>query len=460
VFGLLATLYGLGAGWRPRSAWAWIAALWLVGAAAAAFQEPWSRMALVRGSYLGRGTCDSEEILFFRDGVDASVTVTTLNKRDLVLRINGKPDASTESRDMYTQVMLGGIPMLLKPDARSVFVLGLGAGFTPSAALAHGAARVDVAEISGAVIKAAELFAARNGNVLRDPRVRLVQDDGRNFLQGRAGRYDVIICEPSNPWVSGMANLFSREFFGIARSRLNPGGVHAQWLHSYSMSPDDFAAILATFSSVFPHVQVWSMSFGDYLLLGSDAPFVLPLDRMEKGFAAPAVKDLYRAIMITDVRQLANHYVAEGAALTPWLRGRRILTDDLPHLEYSAPRHLLRNESLAINAALYAAPGEPAIAPGVDPGLSGEFLRRIAQMRKARESLRDSVDAAYARNLRRFLDDMLAAVTATPDDGRVLALVSEQVALHYQTADAANRRIIEDYNRRMLEAAPLLRSPR
>src|SRR6185503_9777791 len=111
---------------------------------------------------------------------------------------------------------------------------------------------------------------------LRDPRARLIVADARNFLLTTPNRYDVITSEPSNPWIGGVASLFSREFFALARQRLRPGGLMVQWVHGYGLAPEDLAMIVATFRSVFPATSVWQVAQGDYLLVGRPEP--APLD--------------------------------------------------------------------------------------------------------------------------------------------------------------------------------------
>src|SRR5262249_58508659 len=102
---------------------------------------------------------------------------------------------------------------------------------------------------------------ARGGAPLEDPRVGLVVNDGRNDLLVRDRTYDVIISEPSNPWIPGAASLFTRDYFRIARRRLRPGGVICQWMQLYELWPEDFLAVLRSFTEVFPSAQIWRVGF-------------------------------------------------------------------------------------------------------------------------------------------------------------------------------------------------------
>jgi len=385
--GLIATVFILSH--KPRRgavAYGVTPVLWAVGVFLVLVSEPWSKEVMVSGPYLGRGFASAGDVLFYREGIDTTVAVTS--KRGLLaLRVNGKPDASNTVDDTVTFQLTGHIPLLIKPDATEICVIGLGSGITAGAVLAHPVERVDLAEISSAVVEAAEHFSRQSNDALRDPRLYLRRADGRNFLLMRDTQYDLIISQPSNPWISGVANLFTREFFEIAKSRLKPGGMHCQWLQAYSMKADDFAAVLKTLSEVFAHTQLWEMSLDDYLIMASDEPIAIDLEQMYFTFQRPIVNRMLGWIMIHDPMQLANHYIADGRHLMSWTRARGSLTDDLPRLEFSAPRYLIRDEGNYIGKALCKTDGVPDLSGDADSLLNREFLRIVRGKRKAKEYL-------------------------------------------------------------------------
>ena len=105
--------------------------------------------------------------------------------------------------------------------------------------------------------------------MLEDPRVHVIPTDGRNYILATPEQYDVITAEPSNPWIAGIANLYTREFYQVIKSKIKDDGIFAQWFHNYSMSPDDFRMVFRTFAEAFPHVSLWSMKESDFLLVGS-----------------------------------------------------------------------------------------------------------------------------------------------------------------------------------------------
>src|SRR6185295_18608879 len=187
------------------------------------------------------------------------------------------------------------------PSPRDVLVIGLGRGITTGAVARHPVERLHVIEIEPAVVEASRFFTGDNGDVLRDPRVRLTIADARNFLLTTPSRYDVITSEPSNPWIGGVASLFSREFFELVRQRLRPGGVMVQWVHGYGLAPEDFGMIVATFRSVFPATSVWQVAQADYLLVGRAEPTPLDLAAMKARWTtAPGVRDDLQRIGVDD----------------------------------------------------------------------------------------------------------------------------------------------------------------
>lgn len=209
---------------------------------------------------------------FYDDDPVASIAVRSQRRPDGALHrsiySNGKSDGAVPE-DYVTMALAALVPALLAERAERAFVIGYGTGVTAGEFAALDSAReVVVAEISPGVIEAAPLFDESNLYASQNPRVRIVRGDAyRTLLRGQ-GRYDVIASEPSNPWVTGVEMLYSREFLQAARDRLRPGGVYAQWFHLYATDADTVALVLRTYASVFDHVAVWFAMGPDLLLLG------------------------------------------------------------------------------------------------------------------------------------------------------------------------------------------------
>jgi spermidine synthase len=205
--------------------------------------------------------------LFFREGRSSTVGVVRSPQGHLYLSINGKTDAST-GPDMETQVLLGRIPTLAHPAPRSAMVVGMASGVSARAVSDLGVERLDVLEISPEVLEASRVFDGFNGGVARRPGVRVLLEDGRKHMEHARETYDVIASEPTNPWIAGVSNLFTVEYFRACRERLSPGGVLGVWLQSYSIREEDFRMVVRTVRSVFPGATLWELSpYQDYLLL-------------------------------------------------------------------------------------------------------------------------------------------------------------------------------------------------
>jgi spermidine synthase len=288
---------------------------------------------------LARATADSH-LLFYRDGLTATVSVHREGPTTL-LRVNGKTDASN-GVDMHMQLMLGHLPLLLHPDARSALVIGLGSGVTAGAVATHPVERVDVVEIEAAVVEAAQFFRHESRGVLGDRRVRLAIGDARNYLLAADRRWDVIVSEPSNPWIGGVATLFSEEFYALARSRLAPGGVMVQWIDGYTIRPEDLKMVVKTFRSAFPATTVWhAHGAADFILVGALQARPLDIVRVKAAWSASAAlrEDFLRLGFRAPWAFLADFLLAEPDAARLTL-GADLNTDDLLPLEFSAPKSL------------------------------------------------------------------------------------------------------------------------
>jgi spermidine synthase len=277
---------------------------------------------------------------------DANTTVLAYdNGGERVLYVNGKPDASTSS-DLDTQLLLAHLPMFLHPDARTLLVIGYGSGITAGSALRHPIEQVDVVELSRGVLNADVLFAEFNYQVLQDPRVRVQMDDAQSFLRAVPRSYDVIISEPSNPWITGIAGLFTVEFFEYARDKLNPGGLAVFWLQQYEQSDASVELVLRSIAAVFPQVLLArSPDYGDLIVIASMQPLEPDFAAMERRYDAAAIRNDLARIQISNLAGLLSHYALSQQRLQAVLAPGPLNTVGRQRLEYSAPRSFFRDEN-------------------------------------------------------------------------------------------------------------------
>ena len=336
-------------------------------------------------------TEESWELLYYKDGAVSTVTVAWApdrpGKRDgedvpnLVYMTDGKADASSVA-DMHTQVMLAQAPMLLHPEPRSTLVIGLATGTTAGSVLTHPVEKLDIVEIEPASEPASRLFDFVNGRPLDDPRTTLIFADARSYLRGSEQRYDVIISEPSNPWMAGPANLFTREFFEIGSRALKDGGIFTQWIQMYSLEPRLLQSAIATFQSVFPYVYVFHpLRENDLILVGSKSPIELDVARIGMRWQVPAVR--------SDLDRLGFHELAAVLAqarvgpdeVAVLVAGGRINTDDNGFILFNAPLSV-HSSTTAQNDQLLEASSRGVADylefPGATLEIEGDFLSYLS----------------------------------------------------------------------------------
>jgi spermidine synthase len=299
----------------------------------------------IRGSRLTRDMIakrqDAIQILYYKDAPDATVAVelgaTATGPRQTMLRINGKADASSHG-DLSTQYLLGHLPLMARPDAKNVFILGFGSGITAGATLGHPIESVTIAENCKPVLEAGKFFEPWNRGVLTNARAHIRNEDARTVLKLSPQNYDVIISEPSNPWVAGIGSVFSREFYQLCSSRLGEGGIMAQWFHIYEMHDGIVELVIRTFSEVFPHIELWDTEGGDIILLGSNKPWESTPAVFQKTYERPQPRaDLEEIGLKTPLSILARQIASQRTAWAIAGDGP-IQTDEYPVLEYAAPK--------------------------------------------------------------------------------------------------------------------------
>lgn len=291
------------------------------------------------------------KLIYYAEGLTATVAVVEENAVRSLL-INGKPDASNvPTGDMRTQLLLGHLPVLLHGNPQDALVIGLGSGVTAGALSTHGLKRIDCVEIEKKVVGAARFYSKENLGILDKKEFHLVIDDGRNVVQHTPYRYDIITSEPSNLWMSGVANLFTQEFFRAAAKRLRTHGIMCQWIHLYQISLEDVLIFLKTFHSVFPHLSIW-IDGSDMLVLGSDHPLFLSPDEYHQRMSLPQVERSMQIAGLT-LSELSRRYVSDERILKPLKKNVPLNTDDHPILEFSAARSIFLNQSIEIAQSLY-----------------------------------------------------------------------------------------------------------
>jgi spermidine synthase len=278
------------------------------------------------------------KLLMYEEGPTSTVSVR--KDWDITsLAINGRTNAS-DREDMPTQVMLGQLPLLLAPSIKSGLVIGFASGVSAGAMLQSPLETLECVELEPATIEGSRFFEHVNNRPLNDPRLRLIIDDARTYLRVTNTQFDVIVSEPSHPWVSGVANLFTREFFELGRDRLTDTGVFVQWLQIYQLSTASLRSVLATYQKVFPHVLVFRVGGAtrgkDLILLGSRER--LTLGRLAERMSDPRTAAELARVGMKSEADVRSWYVCDESQLAPAVAGAVINTDDNMHIETTVPR--------------------------------------------------------------------------------------------------------------------------
>ncbi len=290
------------------------------------------------------GQLVKRNVEFYKDGKTASIAVA-LNNSTRSIITNGKVDAGASTKsdkvdiDEYTMILTGALPILHMPDAKRAAVIGMGSGITAHVALTYpNLTKVDIIEIEQAVVEGAKFFGERNALVYNDTRADIVIDDAKSYFSSQKQKYDLIISEPSNPWVSGVATLFSDEFYSIAKRKLNKNGLFVQWLQIYESDPLIVSSILKAISNNFADYFIYR-AHSDLIIIASpneQIPELSPIPLKYSEFS----KQLDR-IGLTSIDDVVFFYQGNKATLGASLESipSAMNSDYFPLVDQIAAKH-------------------------------------------------------------------------------------------------------------------------
>lgn len=295
----------------------------------------------------GKRDLSQQELLFYKDGATASISVTK-SGGTTVIATNGKPDAGMNELsqrpgpDEITMLMAAALPLAAHPLPQDIAVIGWGSGLTTHAFLGSPVPkRVDSIEIERAMWEGASMFGERNARAYLDVRSKAHFEDAREFFARGRLRYDVVLSEPSNPWVNGVASLFTQEFYREVKRSLKPGGMLVQWVHSYEISDALLAEMIAALLSEFPHSEIYTADMADLLVLA-------PLDGRptlsEAPWRAAALAGELRRVGLAGPADLAARRLGGAAMLRTYVRlhGAKPHSDFYPTVSLKGPEERFR----------------------------------------------------------------------------------------------------------------------
>ncbi len=274
-------------------------------------------------------------LLTYREGVESTLLVTEFPNGRRVLRINGF-EASGRGHIRYTYMhLMAHLPLLLHPAPKDALVISFGTGTTAGAAARHPLASLDLVDLDPGVFAVANLFADVNRGVLGDPRVRVIVNDGRNFVAVTPRMYDVITLEPMPPTFAGIVNLYSREFYATARAHLRPGGLLCQWVPFHLLSRQETLEVLRTFQDVFPESTLWVHEGSGFVIGKAGGSMTVDAALLAAATARlPGVRDDLESAGITGLVPLLDVLVWSPETLRDATAQAAVVTDDFPSLEF------------------------------------------------------------------------------------------------------------------------------
>jgi spermidine synthase len=285
------------------------------------------------------------EIIYTGEGMTASVAVSRTPNGVLNYHNAGKVQASSEPQDMRLQRMLGHMTTLIPVNPKSVLVIGCGAGVTAGAvSIDPTLTAVTIAEIEPLVPKVVSTyFSEYNFAVVQNPKVRVHLDDARHFLLTTDETFDAITSDPLDPWVKGAATLYTREFFNVVKSKLNPGGVVTLFVQLYESSDAAVKSEVATFMDAFPNGVVFANTINgqgyDLVLVGQLEPGAIDVDRVQARLNDPANAAIARSLSEIGIHSAVDLFGTYGGRkddMGGWLAGAQINTDRNLRLQYLA----------------------------------------------------------------------------------------------------------------------------
>lgn len=338
----LLLVYGGAGQWRLATAATAFSALGTVLAASS-----FDPQKLVSGVFRSGKSAVEGRVVEIAHGRTATISTEIGSNGAVVIRTNGKQDASAMrglppqyQLDEVTMTLLGAIPLMLHPRPAMVANIGFGSGITGQTLLGDPRVeRLDTIEIEPQMVALARRFSGRNERLYADPRSQIHIDDAKAYFAAAGRRYDLIVSEPSNPWVSGVAGLFSVEFYRHAVRHMAPDGLFAQWLQIYETHPERVASVLKAVGEVFDDYLVVALDVGDILIVARPQGRIV-MAQEDSQRLSPQIQSWLRRLEISGPSDLTIRIMGNKALFAPWLAQQPVPanSDFHPYIDTHADR--------------------------------------------------------------------------------------------------------------------------
>lgn len=276
-------------------------------------------------------TPENSELLFHRDGKTASIDLVRIKgNNEISIITNGKPDASINvdisgnaSPDEVTMILAAALPLAIKPDSKEAAVIGLGSGLTSYALVSSNMLQqVDTIEIEPAMVEAAKGYQPRVSSVYNSPVSKIYIDDAKSYFSTRNKQYDLIVSEPSNPWVSGVASLFTEEFYALVSRYLKEEGIFVQWLQLYEFDMPLVATVLKALANKFDDYVIYAANSSDMIIIARNGlPIAAPTERV---FSSPVLAQELNRVRVRSVQDMHLRLIGNKRYLSPLMNSYKI----------------------------------------------------------------------------------------------------------------------------------------
>jgi spermidine synthase len=292
---------------------------------------------------------ENTDVLYYAEGTESIVSSYRVKGGEQSFSANGRTEASSHLRDQQCQFALCHLPMLLHKNPKRVLVVGLGSGMTLGGTSVHPSVeKLILVEIEPKVVNVAKTFEKYNHHVLDDPKLKIVFNDGRNFLMTTREKFDVITADPIHPWSQGAGYLYTAEYFKLVAEHLLPGGIACQWLPIYELAPEDLKSVVVTFRQNFKYTMMW-LTNSDALIIGSNSPIVMDEEEMDRRIAQPEISEDLNRVMMGNATDFLSYFVMGNDGMKAFSEGGIINTDDNLYIEFHAPFSISEDSMMGEN---------------------------------------------------------------------------------------------------------------
>lgn len=370
------------------------------------------------------------DTVFYKEGAASTVSIVDIGGSRAAF-VNGTLVVGSTGGALQTVRMLAHLPMLLHPDPQEVLVIGFGMGVTTHSLSLYKPRRLDVVEIAPEVLAGAPFFRRLNHDVVDDPDLHIVIEDGRNYLLRTRRHPDVVTADPTHP-ILGSGSLYTRDHYEQTYSRLSANGVMGQYMPLHLLGTREFKSVMATFASVFEHCSLW-YSLTDLVLVGSKQPLTIDYGGLEAVMARPSIQRDLELSNLGEPLRLLSHFLLGENEIRAYSQGAPINTDDHPIVEFHGAKSIgtdMRPINLESLRPYVASVKKYVDLSRVSPAERADVVTKLDAIERGKPDLIEGMTSEYRREPRMALTQYQAALAAYEDFPdvveRVRALRSRQ----------------------------------